>query len=165
MSNKERSLKIDCCWIWSRTKYQGQMESILWWSENVQELWRNHSLWCIRDPFDEGVVPENWKEANISPIFKKGKRTDAGNYRPVSLTSVPCKVMESIVRDTLLHNFEKKDLLTSCQHGLRGGSLALQICLRLLIESWTRLLDAGYGIDYFIWIIRRLLILCLTGNW
>ena len=60
--------------------------------------------------FDEGVVPENWKEANVSPVFKKGKRADAGNYRPVSLTSVPCKVMESIVRDTLLHYFEKQDL-------------------------------------------------------
>ena len=41
--------------------------------------------------FDEGVVPENWKEANVSPIFKKERRADAGNYRPVSFTSVPCK--------------------------------------------------------------------------
>ena len=38
--------------------------------------------------FDEGIVPSNWKEANVSPIFKKGKRTDAANYRPVSLTCV-----------------------------------------------------------------------------
>ena len=35
--------------------------------------------------FDEGFVPENWKEANVSPIFKQGIRADAGNYRPVSL--------------------------------------------------------------------------------
>jgi len=71
--------------------------------------------------FDEGVVPENWKEANVSPIFKKGRTADAGNYRPVSLTSVSCTIMESIVRDTLLHYFEKQDLLTSCQHGFRKG--------------------------------------------
>jgi len=50
--------------------------------------------------FDEGVVPENWKEANVSPIFKKLRRADASNYRPVSLTSVPCKVMVNSSRHT-----------------------------------------------------------------
>ena len=45
----------------------------------------------------EGQVPRQWKEANVSPIFKKGSRIDAANYRPVSLTSVVCKVMERLV--------------------------------------------------------------------
>ena len=54
--------------------------------------------------------------------------------------------MESIVRDTLLHYFEKQDLLTSCQHGFRKGKSCLTNLLETL-ESWTRLLDEGYGID------------------
>ena len=44
---------------------------------------------------EEGVVPEDWRQARVVPIFKKGSRSKASNYRPVSVTSVPCKVMES----------------------------------------------------------------------
>jgi len=64
------------------------------------------------------------------------------NYRQVSLTSVPCKVMESVVRDTLLRYFEKQDLLTSCQHGFRKGKSCLTNLLETL-ESWTRLSMRG----------------------
>ena len=47
----------------------------------------------------EGIVPLEWKEANIIPLFKKGSRNKSVNYRPVSLTSVICKLLESIIRD------------------------------------------------------------------
>ena len=49
----------------------------------------------------EGTVPEDWRTANVTPIHKKGPRTDPGNYRPVSLTSVPGKLMEAIVKDVM----------------------------------------------------------------
>ena len=45
----------------------------------------------------EGIVPLEWKEANIIPLFKKGSRNKSVNYRPVSLTSVICKLLESII--------------------------------------------------------------------
>ena len=45
----------------------------------------------------EGIVPLEWKEANIIPLFKKGSRNKSVNYRPVSLTSVICKVLEQII--------------------------------------------------------------------
>ena len=48
---------------------------------------------------NEGELPLDWKISQVSPIFKKGDRKEAGNYRPVSLTSVCCKMMESIIRD------------------------------------------------------------------
>ena len=51
--------------------------------------------------FAAGLVPSDWKIADIGPIFKKGAKDDPTNYRPVSLTSVPCKVMESIIKDSL----------------------------------------------------------------
>ena len=43
---------------------------------------------------EEGNLPEDWKTANITAIFKKGSKNEPGNYRPVSLTSIVCKIME-----------------------------------------------------------------------
>jgi hypothetical protein len=48
---------------------------------------------------EEGVVPADWRDANVTPIFKKGAKSSPSNYRPVSLTSVSCRVMESLIRD------------------------------------------------------------------
>ncbi len=46
-------------------------------------------------------MPEDWRIANVTPVFKKGKKEDPGNYRPVSLTSIPGKVMEQLVLDAI----------------------------------------------------------------
>ncbi|PIK46567.1 hypothetical protein BSL78_16576 [Apostichopus japonicus] len=60
---------------------------------------------------DEGYVPRDWRCANITPIFKKGDKTKPCNYRPVSLTSVVCKVMESIVKKSLVCHFSSQSLI------------------------------------------------------
>ena len=52
----------------------------------------------------EGVVPEDWKRDNVSPIYKKGRKNIAENYRPVSLTSQCSKLMESIIRDEIVQS-------------------------------------------------------------
>jgi len=49
-----------------------------------------------------GIVPQDWRDGNIAPIFKKGSKKEPGNYRPISLTSIPCKVMESIIKDQVV---------------------------------------------------------------
>ena len=56
-------------------------------------------LICIfQKSFTDSCLPDDWKSANITPLFKKGSKSDPDNYRPVSLTCVSCKVMESIIR-------------------------------------------------------------------
>ena len=100
----------------------------------------------FQESFDTGQVPEDWRTANISPIFKKGSRKEPGNYRPVSLTSVACKVMESIARDEMVTFLDEGGLLNRNQHGF----MKKRSCLTNLLETfeeWTKALDEGYGID------------------
>src|SRR6218665_2836050 len=64
-----------------------------------------------------GDVPQEWRDALIVPLFKKGNRSDPGNYRPVSLTSVVCKVMERIVKDNVVEQLNEYDVIKGSQHG------------------------------------------------
>ena len=69
---------------------------------------------------DSGTVPDDWRSANVSAIFKKGYSFKASNYRPVSLTSLCCKVQEHVITSNILKHLEEHDILTDCQHGFRS---------------------------------------------
>ena len=91
-------------------------------------------------------VPASWKDANVIPIFKKGAKNKANNYRPVSLTSVLCKLLESCVKDQLMIYIEQHKIITDEQHGfLPHRSCVTQ--LLLIINHWTYLLDNNLPID------------------
>ena len=62
-----------------------------------------------------------WKTANVSSIFKKGDRSDPSNYRPISLTCVACKIMESIIKDVFITYLLENNLLSNCQFGFVSG--------------------------------------------
>ena len=68
----------------------------------------------------QGQAPDDWKEANVSPIFKKGDKSQPANYRPISLTSVCSKVLEHIIHSHLKNFFENNQILCDDQqHGFR----------------------------------------------
>ena len=69
--------------------------------------------------FENKTVPTDFKLANVTPIFKKGDRQNAGNYRPISLTSIPGKIQETIIRDRLIDYLEANNLIHNSQHGFR----------------------------------------------
>ena len=57
---------------------------------------------------EEGIVPSEWKEANITPLFKKGSRSKPENYRPVGLTLVICKLFETLIRDHMMEFLDSR---------------------------------------------------------
>ena len=81
----------------------------------------------------EGKIPHVWRLANVTPLHKKGSWLDQANYRPASLTSVPCKVLEGIIRDALTDHLYAQDeaLIAEQQHGFVRN----KACVTNLLES------------------------------
>ena len=94
----------------------------------------------------EGVVPFERKEANIIPLFKKGSRNKSKNYRPVSLTSVICKLLERLIKDHMVDFLVKHKLLNSSQHGFLKARSCLTNMLCFL-EEITKWIDVGSPVD------------------
>ena len=93
-----------------------------------------------------GDLPCDWKRAHVIPVFKKGSRFKASNYRPISLTSIVVKVSESMICEEMLKFFIDNDILNHQQH----GSMCNKSCLTNLLETfedWTSAVDQGYGVD------------------
>ena len=86
----------------------------------------------------QGTVPADWKSANVTPIFKKGDRNTPGNYRPISLTSVVGKMLESIIRDKIVNYLERHSLIRDSQHGFRNK----RSCLSNLLTFYNDLFSA-----------------------
>ena len=96
--------------------------------------------------FNSGVVPKEWKVAMVTPIFKKGNSTDVSNYRPISLTSLCCKIMESVIKDDILAHLLSKGLISRHQHGFlsrRSTGTQLIECF----NDWTLNIENKQSLD------------------
>ncbi|KAK4810492.1 hypothetical protein QYF61_004272 [Mycteria americana] len=91
------------------------------WNKEDIPLWKRISFdrsWRL------GELPEDWRKAKVTPIFKKGKKEDPGNYRPVSLTSILRKVVEQLILDTIFQAHERE-----------GNHQEWLICQRVMLPS------------------------------
>ena len=99
----------------------------------------------FRKSLDEGIVPRGWKDSIISPIYKKGKKSEPVNYRPVNLTSNVCKLMERVLKRSIEDHLEKK-VTKNSQHGFRPGRSPLTNLVEFggKITEWV---DEGRSVD------------------
>jgi hypothetical protein len=98
-----------------------------------------HSIFV--QSLETGEVPDDWTSANVTPIYKKGNKHLAENYRPVSLTCITCKLFEHIICKHILDHVEYHGILSPLQHGFRSG----RSCETQLITTMHDLLTSFNG--------------------
>lgn len=96
--------------------------------------------------FKSGRLPQDWKEAVVTPIYKKGDKLSASNYRPISLTSIICKTMEKIITEKIRIFLSLENVITEEQHGFvprRSTVSNLLTC----VDKWTSEWNERNSID------------------
>ena len=87
-----------------------------------------------------------WKDACVTPLFKKGSKNEPCNYRPVSLTSIVCKLLEKLIRKHMIDHLDNNSFISNYQYGFRSGrSCVLQ--LLDVMEDWSNYIDNGIPFD------------------
>ena len=95
---------------------------------------------------EDGSLPSEFLKANVSPIFKKGEKSDPANYRPISLTCILCKIFEHIVASNVVKHLDVNQILYDLQHGFRSKR-SCETQLTMLIEEIHRNLKEGKQTD------------------
>ena len=94
-----------------------------------------------------GKIPTAWKTATVSVIYKlKGSKNVAEDYRPISLTSIMSRIMESIIRDSMMGYLKSNSILSDKQFGFMGQKSTILQLLKI-VDEWTKILDSGGFID------------------
>jgi hypothetical protein len=99
--------------------------------------------------FNTGAIPDNWKTANIIAIYKKGDCQQPKNSRPVSLTSVCCKMMEHIVFSSIMNHLDEHNMLVDNQHGFRSKR-STETQLVQTLEDLSSQMDNKHQVDALI---------------
>lgn len=96
--------------------------------------------------FCNARLPQIWKQAHVTPVFKKGASSDPNNYRPISLTCICCKIMETIIKDQTLTYLRKTNKISKQQHGFLARH---STCSQLIeaVNDWTIGLNSKSSVD------------------
>ena len=94
----------------------------------------------FRTSYNMGIFPENWKTARVQPVPKKGSKSIPSNYRPISILSVICKVMEKVINSRILKYLERHKLIHDRQYGFRQQRSTADL-LTLVTHSWYKSLE------------------------
>ena len=96
----------------------------------------------------QGIIPGEWKEASINPIYKSGKndRGNPENYRPISLTAVTCNILEHIIHSNIINHLEHNSILTDSQHGFRKRRSCITQLI-LVVNDFAKRLNSSNQLD------------------
>ena len=103
-------------------------------------------LILFRKSLDEGSLPDDWKHGNITAIHKKGSKAKPCNYRPISITSIICKLFEAIIRDAIVTHMSVNNLFCDQQQGFVPGRSCITQLLTTF-EIWTQAIEDGNPVD------------------
>ena len=95
---------------------------------------------------NDGKIPSDWRKASIVPIYKKGDKHKASNYRSVSLTSISCKLLEHIIHSNIMDHYDSLGILTDQQHGFRSRR-SCETQLIITIQELASSLSSGEQVD------------------
>jgi Reverse transcriptase (RNA-dependent DNA polymerase)/Endonuclease-reverse transcriptase len=113
----------------------------------VPEEISDYLLLLFNKCFELGTLPSKWKTANVTPIFKKGSRASPENYRPISLTSVVCKLFEHIITSNLAKYLENNHLFNQDQFGFRKRR-SCELQLQRVCQDIAFILDNKEEADF-----------------
>ena len=88
------------------------------------------------------MIPDDWRQALVSPLFKKGDRSIPSNYRPISLTSICCKLLEHIIHSHAMKHLDQHNILNDAQHGFRKNR-STESQLILTCNEHAKALNSG----------------------
>lgn len=100
----------------------------------------------MNDSIDKGIVPDDWKNATVVPIYKSGNKHDPVNYRPISLTSNVCKIMEKIITHEITQFMIANKVIPESQHGFLPKRSVVTNLLTS-VNQWTTWHDRGEPTD------------------
>ena len=107
-----------------------------------------HEVFTVlyQNSLNQGIVPNDWKHAIIHPLFKKGDKTKAENYRPLSMTCIPCKLQEHIMHSVMMGFLDTNQLLSDAQHGFRKAR-SCETQLITTIRDFANCLNKSSQVD------------------
>lgn len=94
----------------------------------------------------EGRLPHEWKLANVTCIFKSGDKTQASNYRPISITSILCRMLENIIKSVIMDHCNDNHVFSDSQYGFRQRRGCILQLLKVF-DDWTKFVDSDIPVD------------------